>query len=91
MGCRMKEEIKQKIIDAYLCGEIETDSDIVELAYFLGISAEEATRIILKKMHEGTPCAGCKNLGGRFTIPADHPCYKCTRRLPDLKDMFEPE
>lgn len=87
----MKTEDRQKIIAAYRRGDIRTDSDIFELAESLGYSEKAVSEVVFREMAAGTPCAGCKNIGSRFFNSPARPCSKCTRRDPELKDMFEPE
>lgn len=87
----MKTEDKQKILAAYRRGDIRTDSDIFDLAESLGYSEKAVSKVVFQEMAAGTPCAGCKNIGSRFFNSPARPCSKCTRRDPELKDMFEPE
>lgn len=87
----MKTEDKQKITATYRRGDIRTDSDIFDLAESLGYSEKAVSKVVFQEMAAGTPCAGCKNIGSRFFNSPARPCSKCTRRDPELKDMFEPE
>lgn len=87
----MKTEDRKKIIAAYWRGDIRTDSDIFELAESLGYSEKAVSEVVFREMASGTPCAGCKNIGSRFFNSPAWPCSKCTRRDPELKDMFETE
>lgn len=87
----MKLEDKKEIIAAYRRGEIHTDSDLFELASSFGVPEKEVSKIVFQEMASGTACAGCKNVGSRFYNSPAWPCSICTRRDPELKDMFEAE
>mgnify|MGYP006989190953 CR=1 FL=1 len=82
---------RQKIIVAYRRGDIRTDSDIFDLAESLGYSEKTVSKVVFQEMAAGTSCAGCKNIESRFFNSPAWPCSKCTRRDPELKDMFELE
>lgn len=87
----MKTEDRLKAIKAYRRGYIQTDSDVLDLAEFLGYPPEVIQGILFREMARGTSCEGCRNVGSRFHNSPTGPCAKCTRRDPEWKDRFEPE
>ena len=86
----MKTEDRLQVIAAYRRGQIQTDSDVLDLADWLGYPPEVVQNILFQEMARDTPCEGCRNVGSRFHNSPAGPCAKCTRRDPKWKDRFKP-
>ena len=82
-------DIKEIVLTKWKNGEINSESDIIDLSNELDCDYSMIIKIIANEEFKNTNCFGCKYIENRMYYSVSKKCENCSRYEREIKDFYE--